>query len=179
MRPVNGPIGLAAIMTAQLFSPAHIIAVDVATNRLEAAKRFGADVAIDARRGDAEVDAAVLALTAGLGADVVFEAVGTPETFEACTRLVRPGGHVANIGVHGAAATLHLESLWIKNVTITTGLVDTFSTPTFLRLLAGQQLDATPFATHHFTLDEFLAAYVVFTRAAETGALKVVLTRAT
>ena len=173
----SGPIGLAAIMTAQLFSPAHIVAVDVASNRLEAAKRFGADVVVDARRGDAEVDAAVLALTAGLGADVVFEAVGTPETFEACTRLVRPGGHVANIGVHGAAATLHLESLWIKNVTITTGLVDTFSTPRLLTMVAAGQLDTTRFVTHHFGLHEMTDAYDVFTTAGETGALKVLLVR--
>ena len=80
--------------------------------------------------------------------------------------------------MHGKPATLHLEELWIKDVTITTGLVDTYSTPTFLRLLAGHQLDATRFVTHHFTLDQFMDAYDVFARAGETGALKVVLTRA-
>ena len=110
----------------------------------------------------------------GLIADT---AVGVPQTFELCTELVRPGGHVANVGVHGAPATLHLESLWIKDVTITTGLVDTYSTPTFLKLLAGQQFDATRFVTHHFALDEFMEAYDVFSRAGDTGALKVVLTR--
>ena len=115
----SGPIGLAAIMTAQLYTPAHIVAVDTAPARLEAAKQFGADVTVDAAHAD--VDSVVGELTGGLGADVVMEAVGTPETFETRTGLVRPGGHVANIGVHGAAATLHLESLWIKNVTITTG----------------------------------------------------------
>jgi alcohol dehydrogenase len=101
-----------------------------------------------------------------------------PQTFELATELIRPGGRVANIGVHGAPVTLHLEKLWIRDVTITTGLVDTYSTPTFLRLLAGHQLDATRFVTHHFTLDQFMEAYDVFARAGETGALKVVLTRA-
>jgi alcohol dehydrogenase len=116
-------------------------------------------------------------ITNGLGADVAIEAVGVPSTFELCTTLVRPGGRVANIGVHGKAATLHLESLWIRNVTITTGLVDTFSTPTLLRLLNGHQIDAGGFATHRFALDEFVDAYDVFSRAGETAALKVVLSR--
>ena len=116
----GGPIGLAAIMTAQLFSPAHIVAVDLP--RTGWRRRSGSAPMSSSTPGATTCDAAVSALTAGLGADVVFEAVGIPETFEPCTPLVRPGGHVANIGVHGAAATLHLESLWIKNVTITTGL---------------------------------------------------------
>jgi alcohol dehydrogenase len=171
-----GPIGLSAILGARLYSPSHIVAIDLADNRLDAAKRFGADVIVNPAREDTA--AIVRSLTDGLGADVSIEAVGTPEAFELTVSLVRPGGHVANIGVHGKPATLHLEDLWIKDVTITTGLVDTFSTPTFLRLLAGQQLDATRFATHHFALDQFLDAYDVFGRAAETGALKVVLTRA-
>ena len=104
--------------------------------------------------------------------------MGTPTTFELATELIRPGGHVANIGVHGQPATLHLESLWTRDVTITTGLVDTYSTPTLSRLMATRQLNEGRFATHHFTFDEFIKAYSVFTNAAETGALKVVLTRA-
>ena len=116
-------------------------------------------------------------LTGGLGADVAIEAVGVPATFELAAQLVRPGGHIANIGVHGKPATLHLEELWIKNVTITTGLVDAYSTPTLLDLLATRQIDAGRFITHHFTLDEFDTAYDVFGRAADTGALKVVLSR--
>src|SRR5690606_11824930 len=112
------------------------------------------------------------------GADVTMEAVGIPATFELATKLVRPGGHVANIGVHGAPATLHLEELWIKNVTITTGLVDTYSTPTLLRLITGGQLDTGRFVTHRFEMDAIMEAYAVFGRAADTGALKVVLTRA-
>jgi alcohol dehydrogenase len=114
-------------------------------------------------------------LTHGLGADVAVEAVGVPETFELCTAIVRPGGHVANVGVHGHSATLHLETLWIKDITITTGLVDTFTTPRLLQLIAEGRLDATPFATHHFALDETLEAYDTFGAAAETDALKVVL----
>jgi alcohol dehydrogenase len=121
--------------------------------------------------------AAVQGLTDGLGADVVIEAVGVPATFELCTELVRPGGHVANIGVHGQPATLHLESLWIRDVTITTGLVDTYSTPTLLKLVTTHQVEAASFVSHHFKLDEMMEAYDVFARAADTGALKVVLSR--
>ena len=170
-----GPIGLAAIMGARLFSPSHVVAIDPAASRRDAAKLFGADVVVDPDRED--VGAVVRGITDGLGADVSIEAVGTPAAFELTVSLARAGGHIANIGVHGASATLHLETLWIKDVTITTGLVDTFSTPTFLKLLAGHQLDASPFATHNFALDEFEQAYDVFARAADTGALKVVVHR--
>jgi len=171
-----GPIGLSAILATRLLSPSHVVAVDLADSRLEAAKQFGADITVNnATRDPVEV---VRELTGGLGADVAMEAVGVPETFELCTRLIRPGGRVANIGVHGKPATLHLEDLWIKNVTITTGLVDTYSTPTLLRLVAAGQIDTGKFVTHRFRLDEFDTAYDVFTRAGETGALKVVLSRA-
>ena len=125
-----GPIGLSAIMGARLYSPSHVVAIDLADSRLEAAKQFGADVTVNNGREDPL--AVVRDLTGGLGADVAIEAVGVPATFELAAALVRPGGHVANIGVHGEPATLHLEELWIKNVTITTGLVDTYSTPTLL-----------------------------------------------
>jgi len=170
-----GPIGLSAITGALLFSPSHIVAVDLADSRLEAAKQFGADVVVNNSREDPL--AAVRALTDGLGADVAIEAVGTPATFELATELIRPGGRVANIGVHGSPATLHLEALWTRDVTITTGLVDTYSTPTLARLMATGQLQAARFATHHFGFDQFIEAYDVFADAAETGALKVVLTR--
>jgi alcohol dehydrogenase len=168
-----GPIGLSAIMGARLFSPSHIIAIDLADSRLEAAKLFGADVTINNSRQNALE--AVLELTGGLGADVAIEAVGIPSTFELATTLIRPCGHVANIGVHGKPATLHLETLWIRDVTITTGLVDTYSTPTLLRLTTGGQLNVAPLVTHHFGFDDFIEAYDTFSRAADTGALKVVL----
>jgi alcohol dehydrogenase len=168
-----GPIGLATIMTAKLYTPARVIAIDLADARLHKAREFGADITINNGREDAL--AIVLELTQGLGADVAVEAVGVPETFELCTALVRPGGRVANVGVHGHPATLHLETLWIKDVTITTGLVDTFTTPRLLNLIAGGRLDPTPFATHRFALDEMLAAYDTFASAGETNALKVVL----
>ena len=171
----TGPIGLAAIMGARLFSPAHVVAIDLADSRLEAAKQFGADVTVNNGREDPK--AVVDGLTDGLGADVAMEAVGVPATFELATQLIRPGGRVANIGVHGEPATLHLEDLWIRNVTIRTGLVDTYSTPTLLRLTASHHLDAGRFVTHHFALDDFMEAYDVFARAGDTGALKVVLTR--
>ncbi|WP_460072837.1 zinc-dependent alcohol dehydrogenase family protein [Streptomyces sp. YKOK-I1] len=167
-----GPIGLAAIATARLFSPERIVAVDLAASRLEAAKRLGADAVADAAEDPGQL---IADLTDGLGADVVIEAVGVPESFELCTRMVRPGGHVANIGVHGRPATLHLEDLWIKNVTITTGLVDTHSTPTLLRMAAAGRLPTAQLVTHTFPLDRMEEAYDVFSRAGDTGALKVVL----
>ena len=168
-----GPIGLAAVMAAALYSPSHIVAIDLADTRLEAAKQFGADVTINPSREDPAERLA--SLTDGLGVDVAIEAVGIPDTFELCTRLVRPGGHVANVGVHGKPATLHLEDLWIRNVTITTGLVDTWSTPTLLKLVRTGQLAPQHFVTHRFALPAILDAYDVFSRAADTGALKVLL----
>ncbi|WP_225829917.1 zinc-dependent alcohol dehydrogenase family protein [Streptomyces sp. NK08204] len=166
-----GPIGLAAIATAGLFSPERIIAVDLTPARLEAARHLGADAVAAA---DEACDL-VADLTDGLGADVVMEAVGVPESFELCTRMVRPGGHVANIGVHGRPATLHLEELWIKDVTITTGLVDTYSTPTLLRMTVAGRLPTGQLVTHTFPLEHMEEAYEVFSKAGETGALKVVL----
>ncbi|MCU1483972.1 MAG: Threonine dehydrogenase and related Zn-dependent dehydrogenase [Actinomycetia bacterium] len=169
-----GPVGLSAILGAQLFSPSHVVAIDLDDGRLDAAKQFGADVIVNNGREDPlEV---VKGLTDGLGADVVIEAVGTPATFELATTLVRPCGHVANIGVHGQPATLHLEHLWSRDVTITTGLVDTSTIPTLLRLL-GHRLNVERFVTHHFAMDDFMAAYDTFARAADTGALKVVVSR--
>jgi alcohol dehydrogenase len=169
-----GPIGLATIMTAKLFTPSRIIAIDLAPSRLEKATEFGADVTID--NGVENAVAKVMELTGGLGVDVAVEAVGVPETFELCTAIVRPGGRVANVGVHGHSATLHLETLWIRDVTITTGLVDTLTTPQLLRLIEERRLDPTPFATHRFALSQTEEAYDVFAAAAETHALKVVLT---
>ena len=169
-----GPVGLSAIMGSRLYSPAHVVAIDLSDARLDAAKRLGADIVVNPSTAD---PVALLAeLTAGLGADVAIEAVGVPATFEQCTSLVRPGGTVANVGVHGKPVTLHLEDLWIKNVTITTGLVDTYSTPTLLRLLASRQLDLGQLVTHRFTMSDFMRAYEVFANASETEALKVVIT---
>jgi alcohol dehydrogenase len=141
---------------------------------LQAAKQFGADIVA---KPDGDPLELVRAVTGGLGADVVIEAVGTPATFELCTTLVRPGGRVANVGVHGKPATLHLEDLWIRNVTITTGLVDTYSTPTLLKMLGAGQLDVSHMITHRFGFDDFLHAYDVFAAAGRTGALEVVLSR--
>ena len=172
----SGPVGLAAVMTAKLLTPARIVVLDVADARLEKARQFGADVTIN--NGQTDAVAEVMELTKGLGADVAIEAVGMPETFELCAELIRPGGRVANVGVHGHPVTLHLERLWIRGVTITAALVDTFTTPKLLRLVAEGRLDATPFATHHFELDEMTEAYDVFADAARTNALKVVLSAA-
>jgi alcohol dehydrogenase len=170
-----GPVGLAAITGAKLFSPSHIVAIDLSDSRLEAAKQFGADVTINDSREDPL--RAIKDLTGRLGADVSIEAVGVSEAFELAVNLARPGGRIANIGVHGEAAMLHLEEQWTRDITITTGLVDTSSTPTLMRLITTGQIDAGRFITHRFDLDDFEAAYDVFARPSDTGALKVVLSR--
>ena len=168
-----GPVGLAAIITAELYGPGRIVAVDLDNSRLERAREFGADVTIN--NSSENVVERVQEMTDGLGADVVMEAVGVPATFELCTELVCPGGRVANIGVHGEPATLHLETLWIKSITITTGLVDTYSTLTLLKLVSEGRLDPTGLTTHRFELNEIMEAYDVFADAANTNALKVTL----
>jgi alcohol dehydrogenase len=168
-----GPIGLAAILTAKLFTPGKVVAIDIADSRLEGALRFGADVVIN----NAELDPVtqIMEMTDGLGADAALEAVGVPQTFELATELIRPGGRVANIGVHGKPATLHLEKLWIRDVTVTTGLVDTFSIAQLMRLIVSGRLDPSLFATHRFAIEDTMSAYDTFADAANTGALKVVL----
>jgi len=168
-----GPIGLAAILTARLYTPGRIVAIDLADSRLQSARRFGADTTIN--NGSEDAVARVMELTDGLGADVAFEAVGVPQTFELAAELIRPGGRVANIGVHGQSAQLHLEKLWIRDVTITTGLVDTFSIPQLMRLISSGRLDPSLFATHRFALGDTMSAYDTFADAANTNALKVVL----
>jgi alcohol dehydrogenase len=170
-----GPVGLSTILGATLFSPAHVVAIDPTAARRDWALKFGADVAVD----PSEAAQTIADLTDGLGADVTIEAVGLPETFEQCTELVRPGGHVANVGVHGKPAALHLETLWIKNVTITTGLVDSYTIPTLLKAIQGGQLDPTRFTTHRFSIDQAMEAYDTFSRPAETNALKVLMTSGT
>ncbi len=168
-----GPIGLAAMLTASLYTPGRIVAIDLADGRLDSARSFGADVTINNGREDAV--ARTMELTDGMGADVAFEAVGVPATFELATDLIRPGGRVANIGVHGHSATLHLERLWTRDVTITTGLVDTRTIPQLMSLVASGRLDPTVFATHRVALEEAMSAYDTFADATNTGALKVVL----
>ncbi|MBC2934287.1 zinc-dependent alcohol dehydrogenase family protein [Nocardioides sp. zg-1228] len=171
----SGPIGLAAMMTATLYGAARIIALDLDANRLEQALGFGATDTVDS--GSADWREQVLAMTDGLGVDVAIEAVGIPATFDACTTIVRPGGSIANVGVHGSPVELQLQDLWIMDLTITTGLVSTSTTPMLLKLVAQHKLAVEKFATHHFTLDEMMDAYDTFGRAAETKALKVVISR--
>ena len=168
-----GPIGLAAMLTAQLYTPGRIVAIDLADSRLESAGKFGADTTINNGREDAITR--IMELTDGLGADVALEAVGMAETFELAVELIRPGGRVANIGVHGRPATLHLENLWTRDVTITTGLVDTNTIPRLMKLVADGRLDPTVFATHRFALEDTMSAYDTFADASKTAALKVVL----
>jgi len=169
----SGPIGLAALLTAQFFSPAEIIMVDLDDKRLEIAKRFGATAALNSK--DGQVVDAIKKLTGGRGVDCAIEAVGIPQTFELCEQIIAPGGIIANIGVHGVKVDLHLESLWDRNITITTRLVDTVSTPMLLNSVRAQKIDARRLITHRFKLDGILHAYQVFGQAAETGALKVII----
>lgn len=168
-----GPIGLAAMLTAQFYSPAQIIAVDLDDNRLAMAKRFGATATINS--GDGKAVDAVMKLTAGLGVDTAIEAVGVPATFELCQQIVAAGGTLANIGVHGVKVDLHLEKLWDRNISITTRLVDTVSTPMLLKTLCSHKLDPKPLVTHRFKLAKILDAYETFAHAAETHALKVLI----
>jgi alcohol dehydrogenase len=168
-----GPIGLAAMLTAQLYTPGRIVAIDLDDGRLESARRFGADLVINNGREDPV--ALIMELTDGLGADVAFEAVGVQQTFELATELIRPCGRVANIGVHGKPVTLHLEKLWIRDVTVTTGLVDTFSIPQLMKLILSGRLDPSLFTSHRFPLADTMAAYDTFADAATSNALKVVL----
>jgi len=168
-----GPIGLATLLTAQFFSPGKIIVIDRDLGRLETAKRLGASDIVDAGKDD--VAEKVRALTDGVGADAVIEAVGTPEAFELCQDLVAPGGRIANIGVHGRKVDLHLEKLWSHNITITTRLVDTVTTHVLLKAVETEKLDPARLISHRFGFDKILEAYDTFARAAETQALKVVI----
>lgn len=168
-----GPIGLAALLTAQLYSPAEIIVIDIDKNRLAMARKFGATHTIDSADGNAA--AAVTKLTAGRGVDTAIEAVGIPVTFELCEAIIGPGGVIANVGVHGQKVDLHLERSWSQNITITTGLVDTVSTPMLLKTVQAKRIDPTRLITHHFKLENIMDAYDTFARAAETKALKVII----
>ncbi|MBP0588625.1 zinc-dependent alcohol dehydrogenase family protein [Paraburkholderia sp. LEh10] len=168
-----GPIGLASLLTAQFYSPAQIILIDPDANRLDVAQRFGATACIDNSRADAV--AQVMALTDSVGVDCAIEAVGVPATFELCEALVAPGGTIANVGVHGVKCDLYLEKLWDRNISITTRLVDTVSTPMLMKTVRAGRLDPMQLITHRFALDDMLAAYDTFSRAASTHALKVLI----
>jgi alcohol dehydrogenase len=169
----SGPIGLAALLTAQFYSPAELIMIDLDPNRLEVAKRFGATAIINSANGKAADT--VMKMTGLRGVDTVIEAVGIPATFELCQQLVAPGGVIANIGVHGKKVDLHMESLWDRNITITTRLVDTVSTPMLLNSLRSNKIDPKLLITHRFKLGKILDAYETFGHAADTRALKVII----
>ncbi|MEN6541810.1 zinc-dependent alcohol dehydrogenase family protein [Parvibaculum sp.] len=169
----TGPIGLAALLTAQFYSPSEIIMIDLDDNRLAVAKTFGATQTINSSDGKAA--AAVKALTGGRGVDTAIEAVGIPATFLLCEDIVAPGGTIANVGVHGVKADLHLERLWSHNITITTRLVDTVTTPMLLKTVQSKKIDPTKLITHRFKLANILDAYETFGKAASTHALKVII----
>ena len=169
----SGPIGLAALLTAQFYSPSEIIMIDLDDNRLAVAKRFGATDTVNSADGNAAEK--VMKLTGGRGVDTAIEAVGVPATFQLCQDIVTAGGNIANIGVHGIKVDLHLERLWSHNITITTRLVDTVSIPLLLKTVQSKRIDAKQLITHHFKLDQILAAYDTFSKAADTKALKVMI----
>lgn len=168
-----GPIGLAVLLTAQFYSPAAIMMIDLDDNRLRVAKDFGATTLINSADGKAV--ARVLELTGGEGVDVAVEAVGVPATFDICQSILAPGGHLANVGVHGTPVELRLEKLWDRNITLTTRLVDTVTTPMLLKVVGSGSLQPGKLVTHRFALDDVMAAYDTFGNAAKEGALKVIL----
>ena len=168
-----GPIGLAALLTAQFYTPVQLIMIDVDKNRLEVAKRLGATDTIDS--SDGKAGDKVMQLTGGRGVDTAIEAVGVPDTFVLCEGIVAPGGTIANIGVHGTKVDLHLESLWSRNIAITTRLVDTVTTPMLLRMIQAKKLDPMQVITHHFPFDKILEAYETFGHASNARALKVII----
>jgi alcohol dehydrogenase len=169
-----GPIGMAALLTAQFYTPAEIIMIDQDNNRLNVAKTLGATHTINDK--DENAVEKVMKLTLGKGVDTAIEAVGLPATFELCGKIVAAGGHLANIGVHGKSVILHLESLWSRNITITAGLVDTASTPMLFKTVQSHKLDPKKLITHRFRLDEIIEAYDTFEHAENEKALKVILT---
>ena len=169
-----GPIGLAALLTAQFYSPAAILMIDLDANRLQVAEQFGATALINSSDGTA-VDR-VMALTGGAGVDVAIEAVGVPATFDICQSILAPGGRLANIGVHGKPVELHLEKLWDRNIAITTRLVDTAAIPMLLKLVRSGKLQPAKLVTHRFALGDIMKAYDTFGNAAKERALKVILT---
>jgi alcohol dehydrogenase len=168
-----GPVGLAALLTAQFYSPAEIIMIDMDDNRLEVSKKFGATKTVNSKDGKAKEK--IMDLTEKKGVDVAIEAVGIPATFELCQEIIAPGGHIANIGVHGKGVTLHLERLWAHNITITTRLVDTVTTPMLLKNVTAGKLEPRKLVTHEFKLDDMMKAYDTFGNAAKEKALKVLL----
>ena len=168
-----GPIGLAALLTAQFYSPAEIIMIDLDANRLEMSKRFGATAAIDNHDGKAVEK--IMTMTGGRGVDTAIEAVGVPASFLTCEDIIAPGGIIANVGVHGVKADLHLERLWDRNIAITTRLVDTVTTPMLLKTVQSHKIDPKRLITHRFKFDKVLDAYETFGAAAKTGALKVII----
>jgi alcohol dehydrogenase len=169
-----GPIGLASLLTAQFYAPAEIIVIDIDEHRLAVAERFGATKVVNSADGAAAE--AVMRLTGGRGVDTSIEAVGIPATFDLCQAILAPGGTLANVGVHGVKVDLHLERLWSHNVTITTRLVDTISTPMLLKAVQAKRIDPKRLITHRFKLAQIIEAYDTFQRAPETEALKVILT---
>ncbi|WP_018404367.1 zinc-dependent alcohol dehydrogenase family protein [Marinobacter gelidimuriae] len=166
-----GPIGLAALMTSRFYSPARIIMIDPDENRLAMAKMLGATDTIAKNPVEA-----IKELTNGEGVDVAMEAVGYPETFDICQDIIRPGGFIANIGVHGKSVEFKLQDLWIKNITVRTGLVSTNTIPVLMKFVESGGVTPADLVTHRFKLNEIEKAYDIFSNAAKEQAIKMLLT---
>lgn len=169
-----GPIGMSALLTAQFYSPAKIIMIDLDENRLEMSKKFGATHTINSKDSD-EAIKKIFEITDGIGVDVAMEAVGYPQTFDICQKIIAPGGRISNIGVHGKSVELHLEDLWIKNISISAGLVSTNTTPMLLKTVESGTITPNELVTHHFHFSEILEAYKTFENASENKALKLII----
>jgi len=168
-----GPVGMAALLTAQFYTPAEIIVIDQDDNRLEVAKTFGATHTINSANENAIIK--IMELTDGKGVDTAIEAVGVPATFELCEEIIAAGGHIANIGVHGKSVSLHLEKLWDRNISITTRLVDTVTTPMLFKTVQSKKIEPKKLITHRFKLEQMIEAYDTFEHASREKALKVLL----
>ena len=170
-----GPVGMATLLTAQFYSPSRIILIDLDEERLSVGKELGATDTINSSKENAIET--LMKLTDGVGVDVAIEAVGIPATFDICQKAISPGGRIANVGVHGTSVELHLEELWIKNITLTTGLVSTYSTPMLLETLKSGKVEPSKLVTHRYDLDQMMEAYEVFGNASKEKAMKVVLAK--
>jgi len=168
-----GPVGMGCLMTALLYSPSQIIMIDMDDNRLNMAKEMGATSTVNSATEDAVTR--VLELTAQRGVDCAIEAVGMEATWNICQNIVKEGGNLANVGVHGNPVKFSIEKLWIKNLTITTGLVNANTTGMLIKTCCSGKIPTEKLITHKFNFKDINKAYDVFKHAAEKKAMKLVI----
>ena len=168
-----GPVGLAALLSVQFFSPAEVIVVDLDEYRLSLAQQLGATMVIN--NSDGRATEKILEKTNGRGVDVAIEAVGHPLTCKVAQEIIGVGGTIANIGVYSQSAELHKETLWVKNITIRMGVVNTTTIPLLLKTIQSGKLDPSPLITHRFPFANVLLAYEIFANAGKEQAVKIIL----